>query len=169
MEIKDLAPWNWGKEDVPVRREDDDRVQSLQTDLNRAFDNFWRSFPTPGFPSVFGGGWNLNTPRVDVSETDDEVEISVELPGLSEEDIDVSMTADTLRIKGEKRTEKEEKKRDYFISERTHGSFQRVIPLPVGLDQEHVKATFRNGVLTVMVPKSEEARAEVRKIDVKSS
>lgn len=166
MDLKSLVPWNWGKRDVPVHREEENPVVALQREINRAFDSFWNGFGTPMKSGMWGNVFDSEYPRVEVSETDSEVEISAELPGMSQEDIDVSVTEDMIRIKGEKKSEKEEKKKDFYLSERSYGAFQRAIPLPSGLDLNKANATFKNGVLNVTLPKTEEARANVKRIPV---
>lgn len=165
MDIRDLIPW--ARSNVPTRRAgEDDPFRSLQTEINRVFENFWRGLPAP--TGGFGAGWPFEaaTPRVDVSETDKEIEITAELPGLSENDVEISLTEDVLTLKGEKKSEREEKDKNYYVSERSFGSFRRSIPLPSGVDQDKVKATFKNGVLRITVPKTEEAKKEVKKIAV---
>ena len=165
MHIKDLMPWNWGRHSVPVRREDEERLRTLQSDINRVFEDFWHGFSAPTWPAGFGASFEA-MPPVEVSETDDEVEITAELPGMSEEQVDVTLSADMLKINGEKRSERDEKRQDYHISERSYGAVHRTIPLPSGLDLDQVDATFKDGVLKVRIPKTEEARSEVKRIAV---
>lgn len=167
MAFKDLIPWNWGKREVAVRRDEENPMLALQRDINRAFDNFWRGFNLPMFPDAFGTSLDSSMPRIEVSETDKEVEILAELPGMTENDIDVSVTEDMLKIRGEKKLDKEEKKKDFYITERSYGSFQRMIPLPGGLDLNNVKAAFKNGVLNITLPKTEEAQSKVKRISVR--
>jgi HSP20 family protein len=134
--------------------------------MNRVFDSFWRGFDRPFGP--LGAGWDGGTPRCDIVETDKAVEVSVELPGMVKDDIEVSLTDDTLTIKGERKAEREEEKKGYFLSERSYGSFFRSIPIPPGVDHENAEAAFKNGVLTMTLPKTTEAQAKVRKIAVKA-
>jgi HSP20 family protein len=169
MSLKNFLPWNWGKREVAVHHEDEGRMLALQTDINRAFDHFWRSFASPMVPWEMGALFEKAMPRMEVSETDREIEISAELPGMSETDLDVSVTKDALKIKGEKKSEREENGKDFYLRERSYGAVQRVIPLPDGLDIESVKATFKNGVLNVSIPKTEEALAQVKRIPVKAA
>ena len=165
MKIHDLIPWNWGKRQVPVRREQSEPVRSLQNDINRAFDSFWRSFDLP-WPST-SSSWSLSMPSVDVSETDKEIEVTAELPGMDEKDIDVSLAEGVLTIRGEKRSEVEKKQKDYYLQERTFGSVERVIPLPDTVDLDTANATFKNGVLTVKLAKRPEAMAATKRIAVR--
>jgi HSP20 family protein len=103
-----------------------------------------------------------------VSETDKEIKVSAELPGMDEKDIDVSLTRDSLTIKGEKKQETEDKGEDYYRMERSYGSFTRSIPLPIEVDTDKVQATFKKGVLEITLPKTARAIQETRKIPVKA-
>lgn len=102
-------------------------------------------------------------------ETDDAIEVSVELPGMEMKDVEVTASGDMLTIRGEKRIERQEDKTGYYLSERSYGAIHRTIPLPPGVDGEKAEASFRNGVLTVKVPKTEEAQARVRRIEVQAA
>lgn len=168
MQIKDLIPWGRDKDEVSRRSDDKENpLMSLQQDINRVFDNFWHRFDRP-----FGGSNGLlsvGTPSTDISDSDDEIEVSVELPGMDEKDIEVSLTRDVLTIRGEKKAEKEEKKKGYYLSERSYGSFYRSVPLPPGVDTDKAKAEFKKGLLTVTLPKTAEAQAQVKRIEVKAS
>ena len=106
------------------------------------------------------GEWGAFSPQVDVSETEDEIVVSAELPGLDQEDIDLSLSNGTLLIRGEKREEREEEGESYYCSERAYGAFRRDIPLPSAVDAHQVDAVFSQGVLTVTLPKTEEAKAK---------
>ncbi|WP_119458707.1 Hsp20/alpha crystallin family protein [Rhodospirillaceae bacterium SYSU D60014] len=166
MQIRDLIPWGDKGTDL-ARREDDNPVLALQRDVNRIFENFWKRFDQPF--GTLDRGWGMTGPHADVAETEDKVEVSVELPGLEEKDVDVAVTDDVLTIKGEKRAEREENKKGYYLSERSYGSFYRSIPLPPGVDTDKANAEFKKGVLTVTLPKTPEAQARVKKIEVKAS
>ncbi len=185
MQIKDIIPWARKEEKTPeVRRGDGlNPIIALQEDLNRAFENFWRSLevtglPGPRFassefrlPGLRGFGFPLEgtAPRADVVETDEGVEVTIELPGLEEKDIEVTLSEDSLTVKGEKKLEHEEKMKGYYLSERSYGAFQRTIPLPPGVDTDKAEAVFKNGVLTVKIPTSPEAREKVKRIEVKTA
>src|SRR5688572_4736746 len=127
--------------------------------MNRLFDDAFRSFDSP---ALFGRmpSW----PSVEVSESDSEVRVSAELPGLEEKDVEVFLEDGGLTIRGEKRSEVEDK--DRHFSERFYGHFERPIPLGFDAKENDVKAAFKNGVLTVQVPKSAEARAKTRRIRI---
>jgi len=128
-------------------------MASFRTDLDRLFDRFfdarWEDAPALG-------EW---TPKVDVSETKDAVVVKAEIPGMDANDIRVSLQENVLAIMGEKKQEKEEKDERYHRMERSYGSFTRSFAMPAGVETGKVNATFRNGVLTVTLPKSPEAKA----------
>ena len=108
-------------------------------------------------------------PAVDVSETDKAYEITAELPGMDEKNVEVKLANDVLTIKGEKQDEKEEKRKDYYMRERSFGSFQRSFQVPDGVDADKIEANFKKGVLTVTLPKSTEAQKAEKKIAVKAA
>lgn len=163
MQIRDLIPWA-RKEGTLAREGEESPVLALQRDLNRVFDNYWRRFD-----QAVAGFSGAVAPRVDVCETDNELEVTAELPGMEEKDIDVSVTADALIIKGEKKSEREETRKGYYVSERTYGSFFRSVPLPPGVETDKANAQFKNGVLSVTLPKTAEAKSKVKKVEVKST
>lgn len=153
---------------MEVRREWDLPFVSLQREMNRLFDNFFGGSNLSPWASFEGGTSQVFTPRVDMSETEKEIKVSVELPGLDENDIDVALTRDTLTIKGEKKEELEEKGTDYYRMERSYGSFTRSIPLPVDVNTDKVEATFKKGILYVTLPKTVSAMEKTKKVPVKS-
>lgn len=106
---------------------------------------------------------------MDVTETDKAYEIAAELPGMSDKNVEVKLADGVLTIKGEKQEEKEEKKKDYYLHERSFGSFQRAFQVPDGVDADKIEASFKNGVLTVTLPKSAQAQKTAKKIDVKAA
>ncbi len=163
MSIRDLIPSRFTKKEVPVRRVEDP-FGSFISEVHDLFDRFFSDLAVE--PSVFSSEF---IPKVDLTEEDRQYVLKAELPGLSEKDIDVSMDESSITIKGEKKEEKEESTKGYYYAERSFGSFQRVIPLPADIDRDSVKATFKNGLLTVHLPKSKEALKEVKKITVETS
>lgn len=168
MQISDLIPWGRERKEVARQQgENDSPLLSLQRDINRVFDDFWSRFG--GSAAGSNGLLSATGPRTDVSETASAVEVSVELPGMDEKDVDVSLSDEVLTIRGEKKAEREEKKKGYYLAERSYGSFYRSIPLPSGVDPEKAEAQFKQGVLRVTLPKTPEAQAKVRKIEVKAS
>jgi HSP20 family protein len=114
------------------------------------------------------GGAMMMVPDIDVSETDGELEITAELPGIDEKDVDVSLDNGRLTIKGEKKAEKEEKQKDYHLMERSYGAFSRSIVLPFEVDADKVTADFSKGVLKITLPKPAEVKDKTRKIAIKS-
>ncbi len=166
MAITDLIPWNRGKRQIQVQREERDPFLAFQHDLNRLFDDFWGgSWLTP-----YGASereWSKFSPQIDVVETDTEVKVQTELPGLEEKDFEVSVSQDTLTIRGEKKQEKEEKGRNYYRAERSYGWFQREISLPRNVDTDQVSAEFSKGVLTISLPKVA-AQEDRKKVVVKA-
>ena len=159
MDFRELIPFGRERRGIPVQRSGSDLMDGFQREMNRLFDDFFRS------PAPFGGA----TPRVDVEETDDEYRVSAELPGIDENDVNVTLTNGVLTIRGEKKAEREEKDRSYYLSERSFGSFRRAIPLPSEIDEDKVEAQFKNGVLTIRLPKSAAAAANTRRIEVKAA
>lgn len=152
-------------------------LESLRREVDRLFEDFdggfWRSpFRSPFFdvaPLRRGGNGFTAMPAVDVSETDKAYEITAELPGMDEKNIEVKVANGVLTIKGEKQEEKEEKKKDYYMRERSFGSFERTFALPDGVDGDKIEASFKKGVLTVTLPKSAEAQKAEKKITVKAA
>ncbi|MEY9626373.1 Hsp20/alpha crystallin family protein [Sinorhizobium fredii] len=148
--------------------------ESLRTEIDRLFDdfapNFWRRplgsalMHRATFPST----WAV-APAVDLVEKDNGYKITAELPGMEEKDIEVRVSNDTLTIRGEKQEEKEEKDKGYVLSERRYGSFQRIFKLPEGVKADDIVATFSKGVLTVNLPKTEQAQQNERKIEIKKA
>lgn len=148
---------------------------SLRTEIDRLFDDFASSFGRwPLGRSLFDERFwrmpelDVHVPVVDVAETDREYRVSAELPGMDEKDIEVTVDNDVLTIRGEKRQEKEEKKKGYRLSERRYGMFQRSFGLPAGVDASKIAADFSKGVLSVTLPKTAEAqKKQPRRIEVK--
>jgi HSP20 family protein len=138
---------------------------SLQRDMNRLFDDAWRGFGATGTGRSSQAGGSIEA-RMNVSETEKELRISAELPGVDEKDVDVTLEGDVLTIRGEKKSEEERggEKENYHFVERCYGSFQRSVQLPYSVKDEDVKAEFRNGVLTLTLPKSEQQQR--RKIPI---
>ena len=165
MSIRDLIPWRHGEE-AEGRRTLSQPFAELHREMDRAFEDFFKGFGMTPFGERAGEGRLV--PRVDVSETDEEVQVTVDLPGLEEKDIEVTLSNGVLSIKGEKKAEKEEKKKEYHRIERSYGMYQRSISLPSEVDEGKVDAKFAKGVLTVTLPKSEKAKARTKKIEVRS-
>ena len=162
MSLRSLIPI--GRE-RGIARSGLDPFTTLQREIDRLFDDFTRGWPT------MTGAWPTRTPELmpsmDVAETDKEIEITAELPGLAEKDVQVNVADNVLTIKGEKKSEKEEKDKNYRMFERSYGSFSRTLDLPAGINPDTIKASLSNGVLKVTVPKP--AAAQVKKVEVKAA
>ncbi|KVD88317.1 molecular chaperone Hsp20 [Burkholderia ubonensis] len=151
-------------------------IESLRREIDRLFDDFDHGTRTlSGHRSVFdiepfGRRWRewASAPAVDFVETDKSYEITAELPGLSEKDIEVKLANGGLSIRGEKHEEKEEKRKDYYVHERRFGAFERYFRMPDGVDCDKIAASFEKGVLKVTLPKTPEARKAEKKIEVKA-
>jgi HSP20 family protein len=151
-------------------------LNMLRGDIDRAFDRMFADWPRFGGitqPDIFGNGGAFNqatavAPRVDVTEDDNAYEITAEMPGVEEKDVDVTVKDNRLTLRGEKKSEKEEKKKDYHMTERSYGSFERSFTLPTDVDADKIKADFAKGVLTLTLPKTAEAKAKERKIAIKA-
>lgn len=161
---------------APAAAPGGDLFRSLRQEIDQVFDSFGRGLG--GFPfgrSLFGfePGWprlmQSVAPAVDIAEKDKEYVLTAELPGLTDQDIDIKLSNGTLIIKGEKSEEKEEEKHDYHLSERRYGSFQRSFQVPADVDRDKIAANFQNGVLTVSMPKSAESLKSEKKIEVKAA
>lgn len=169
MSMRDLIPWgrNTGSQ-VPgaYRTSDREPFLSLHREMNRLFDDVFRSFDgrLSGFGSfpAFHGSW----PDVEISETGKEIKITADVPGLEEKDIEVLLDDGVLTLKGEKRSETEDNEKHF--SERFYGRFERRIPLGDRVEEDKVDASFRNGVLTVVLPKTEKAQSQVKRIAITS-
>lgn len=162
MQIKDLIPWA-RKDGAPeARNEENNPIAALQRDMNRVFESFLNRVGDLEWP------WGSDEAKSDVVEVDDAIEVSIELPGMDMNDIEVSVSDDMLTVKGEKKIERQEEKKGYYLSERSYGAIYRTIPLPPGVDGEKAEASFRNGVLTIRLPQTPEAKAKVKRIEVKN-
>ena len=168
MSVRDLIPWGRGNaQQVPGVFHDSarDPFLSLHREVNRLFDDVFRGFGSdlPTFDGAsFTGGW----PSVEISDDEKEIKVTAEVPGLEEKDIEVLLGDGVLTLRGEKRSETEDK--DKQFSERFYGRFERRIPLGCEVQEEKVNAQFRNGVLTVSLPKSEQDQSQVKRIAIKS-
>lgn len=164
MAFREMKPWR--KREMGEKREEEEHpVLFLQNEMSRLMDRFSRAFSGTEL-SEREEPWKF-VPSVDVSETDNEIHVSAELPGMEEKDIDVSLSGNHLIIRGEKKTEKEKKDKQFYRKESSYGSFRRSIPLPTEVEEDKIEATFKKGVLKIDLPKSAEARKGRKKIEIK--
>jgi len=133
-------------------------LDTMRNEMDRLWDSFFE-----GRPKVRFGEW---FPSLDVAETKNDIVVKVELPGMDQKDIDVSLSDGHLVIKGEKKHEKEEKEENYHFIERRYGSFTRSVQLPKEVKRDKISASYKNGILKVVLPKSEEAKKKEVKIQV---
>jgi len=183
MELKKLAPWNWFKKEqeqegrtLPVLHQESpvlgaNPILQIHQEIDRLFDRALRGFgfPLPGtgreLPPMTQTQWLK--PTLDVGATEAEYTITVELPGVDQEDVRLELDGDTLRITGQKRQEKEEKRKDYYRVERSYGSFQRVLSLPEDADDEGINAVYKNGVMKISIPRKALSKTEAKQIEIK--
>src|SRR5499426_91849 len=137
-------------------------MSDIRGEVNRLFDSFL------GRPAVSGARSAIRTwaPVLDMHETKDEVVLSFELPGVSEKDVSLSITGDLLTLKGERTANREFKEEDAYRTERVYGRFERSVQLPMPVQADKVKATYRDGILEVKLPKAEEVKPKAIKIDI---
>lgn len=166
MKISDMLPARWNRQRSMATNEEQSPFLALHKEMNRLFDDFLDGFGTvsPSGNGMFGNG----VPSVDVSETETEVHVEAELPGVDEKDLDLTLSAGVLYLRGEKKFEKEEKQKNFLRVERSYGTFQRAIPLPAEIDESKVDAVFRKGVLHVTLSKTKASQPH-KKISVKTS
>jgi len=138
----------------------------LHRELDRFFEDFWNNGGASSMLTPWSSG-DLS-PNVDETEDDKAYHVEVELPGMDQKDVEVSYSDGLLTISGEKRQEKELKDKDYYRSERSFGSFRRVLPIPGAINEAKIEASFKKGVLSINLPKTPEAKKAVKKISVKA-
>ncbi|CCM78336.1 Hsp20/alpha crystallin family protein [Rhizobium mesoamericanum] len=167
MSVRDLIPWgrNDGNQAPSLYRDSDrDPFLALHREVNRLFDDVFRGFgsalPSVGATSAFGAGW----PNIEISDSDKEIKVTAEVAGLEEKDIEILLNDGVLTLKGQKNSETENKQ----FSERFYGRFERRIPLGVDVEEDKVEALFKNGVLTVTLPKTEKAQSQLKRIAIKT-
>ena len=166
MASRSLMPFS---RNMPMSRwgEDTDPFLQMRREMNRLFDDVFGGF---GLPSLFGPPLRqmAMAPKIDVSETDNEIQVTAEMPGIDQNDVQVLLEDDRLIIRGEKKEEREEddKERNYHFRERVQGAFSRTLPLPFAPDPNQVKAEFKNGVMTITIPKPQEVKQKQHRIEV---
>jgi HSP20 family protein len=157
--IRDILPWRKKDESV-ARHQSRDPFYDLQHRINEMFDGMLDGFgrSSDDAPGI--------SPKFDVTETAKEYKVTAELPGMDKRDVEVTLDNNVLRIRGEKKEEREEDREGVHISERRYGSFQRAFSLPDTAEGEKIKADFKKGVLTLCIPKSETAKAQVKRVEI---
>lgn len=164
MKIRDLTPQAKQERSLLTKYEEVHPFQVFEEEMTKVMDNFFRGFGLERFekkPGVFN-------PSVDVIDTGKQIKVTAELPGMDEMNVEVSLTREALTIKGEKEDEREEKEKGYYHMERSYGSFVRTIPIPVEVEMDKVKATFKKGILTINLPKAEKVLKDTKKIAIRS-
>jgi HSP20 family protein len=165
MAFRDLVPWSKNQQ-LAQGRDVFDPFFTFHREMNRLFDDVFRGFGTFGRNGGTLMEGQFGWPKIELSETDKAVTVSAELPGMSEKDVQVEIANGVLSIRGEKKSERNDEGK--FFSERYYGSFQRQIPLE-GIQEDKAEATFHDGVLTVSVPKSEQATQNIKRIAINAS
>jgi HSP20 family protein len=170
MDWNKIAPWNWLRkeqeqvgESLPVRRAQDP-FSTLRSEMDRVFD---AALGRTG--AGFGELGTLVRPSLDIAEGKKAYKVKMEIPGVEKGDVSVTVEEDTLIVRGEKKQETEEREENYHRIERSYGSFQRTLSLPRDADAEHVEAKFKNGLLTIVIPKQEPAASKERSVDIEAS
>ena len=178
MDFKKLAPWNWFKDEenernsqtaVSCRTQDKASTHlpglanPLHSDMNELFSKFLQGYGLVP-PNLMGT--ELLRPTVDINASDKEYSISVEVPGIEQDDITLEISGDTLCVRGEKRQVKEDKEKNYYRMERSYGAFQRLLSLPEDADRDNVAANFKNGVLTVTIARKSLPGRDVKQIQI---
>lgn len=179
MDFKKIAPWNWFKDeentqDNPsiIRKESQYQspVAQLHEEIDRFFERMMRSFGLDShfFPdSLHTNNGTLLKPNVDIAATDTAYTITVEAPGVTEDNIQLELVDDTLTIRGEKKQQTESRDMDFYRIERRYGTFQRVLSLPEDADRENIDAQFKNGVLTITVPRRAQSKPRGKIINIR--
>ncbi|WP_028583807.1 Hsp20/alpha crystallin family protein [Desulfogranum mediterraneum] len=174
MELKKLAPWNWfskeehGSQLTPSRQQQTG-IAPLEREFNQLIDRFFSASRGVWFEQPFQLPLEttaLLKPRIDLSAREREYILSLEIPGVKEEEVKINLSNNTMTITGEKRQEHEEKRGNYYRMERSYGSFQRILSLPEDVDQENIKASFKRGVLTVTMPRRRVSEASGKIIEI---
>jgi HSP20 family protein len=184
LTLKKLAPWNWFKKEdeidhsIPVKHSMNtmysehghDPMRQLHRDIDHLFDRFFWGSHSPmwtGWPTVPSFDRSvLLKPKVDLNASEQEYLLTIEIPGVNEKDVRLDISGNIMTIKGEKKQDKEEKEKDYYRIERSYGSFQRVLSLPEDVEQEAIKASFKDGVLSVTIPRKALPKGEVKQIEI---
>lgn len=173
MELRRLTPFNWfrnegrGGSAPAVTGGGNGSLANLHEQIDDLFDQAFRGY---GFPSLFEnqlGNREFFKPSLDIKESAKAYTINVEMPGVEKQDVDVEVEGDALIIRGEKRQEDNKDEEQYHYVERSYGSFQRILAIPEDADAGGIDASFKDGVLSVTLPRKKEATASSKKVEVK--
>jgi HSP20 family protein len=169
INVRDLIPRNRSGSGSPAVYREADPFMALHREVNRLFDDLFRGFDVRDFGRLPEAvtGWSAGWPKLEVSEAEKELRITAEMPGLEEKDVEVLLDDGMLTLRGEKKSEIEDTGRQF--SERFYGRFERQIALGPEIEQDKVAAAFKNGVLTITVPKTERAQSKARRIAIGTS
>ncbi len=168
MAMRYLTPFRWGRRSLPATRDEQGYpLDVFQREMNRLFDDFFKGTGIKPWAEEMES-LGAFTPQVNMVEDEKSIQVSAELPGLDEKDVEISLSKDSLTIKGEKKEETEHKDKGAYYLERSFGSFTRVLPMPKDVNTEKAEATFKKGVLTITVPKLEKEKQSQKKIRIKT-
>ena len=167
MAFRDLMPWRSGGMTSRAGEGEQYPMDSLHREINRVFEDFFRDMDRPwGLAGAAAPA--VSMPRIDVTEDEHAWHVEAELPGLERKDVELGVEDGVLTISGQKKQESEEKKKDYYRRERSYGSFHRALALPGGVDETKIKASMKNGVLSIDLPKSEQAKQKYKRIEIEA-
>ncbi len=186
MDIKKIVPWDWFKDEEEAGRSaastSGRRVAAysplspLHREIDRVFDDVFQGLGLPSIARVSSASPAMGStkdlvlkPSVDITATNSEYTITAEVPGVSEDDVKLELADNTLTISGEKKFEAEKEDKDFYRVERSYGSFRRVITLPEDADRDNIDAKFKDGVLTVTLPRKAVSKPDVKVIDIKKA
>lgn len=173
MTLREIVPWRWGG----LRRWEPDegpfgtyrrQMEQLHREMDRLFDDLTVDPERSSF-MPWAWGRNVAMPTIDQTEDDKAFYVSIELPGMDEKDVDVTLSGRLLTIRGEKKEDEKEEDKDYYRRERRFGSFRRTLELPGEVDETKIEAAFKKGVLRIELPRTKEAKARIKHIDVKAA
>ncbi len=166
MSIRDLIPWTRSQDLVPelFREERSSPFLTLHREMNRLLEEAFRGFALSPLAGQRAGFVNPTWPKLEVAETDKQITVSAEIPGMEEKDVELLMDDGNLIVRGEMKSETEDKERQF--SERFYGRFERRIPVGMDIEENKIEASFKNGVLKVILPKTERAQSKAKRIAI---
>ena len=173
MTLRDIVPWRWGS----LRHWEPDEspfgaFRNQMASMHREMDNLFENLSSDPARQAFypqAMGRQMVMPDIDETEDDKAFHVSIELPGMDEGDVDITLSGRLLTIRGEKKGEEKEERKDFYRRERTYGSFRRTLELPGDVDESKIEASFKKGVLKIELPKTEESQGKIKHIAVKAA